>query len=64
MIILNLKPKNISNNLKNKSILLALGVRHIEEAITFAKASGAKVYARVLANPESIKKVLSSSFNG
>tara|TARA_Y100001968_G_scaffold41867_1_gene31908 strand:- start:527 stop:1336 length:810 start_codon:yes stop_codon:yes gene_type:complete len=48
-------------DLKNKSILLALGVRHLEKALTFAKNSGAYVYARILANPESIKKTLSSS---
>ena len=46
---------------KNKSILLALGVRHLQEAFIFARNSGACVYARVLANPESIRKTLSSS---
>ena len=48
-------------DLKNKSILFAVGVRHLEEAIFFGKSSGANVYARVLANPDSIKKTLSSS---
>ena len=48
-------------DLQNKSILLAVGVRQLQESITFAKAAGANVYARVLANPESIKKTLSSS---
>ena len=48
-------------DLKNKSILLAVGVRHLQEAFIFAKNSGANVYARVLANPESIRKTLSSS---
>ena len=48
-------------DLKNKSILLAVGVRHLKEALTFARNSGARVYARVLANPESIRKTLSSS---
>tara|TARA_B100000214_G_scaffold266693_1_gene197606 strand:+ start:152 stop:961 length:810 start_codon:yes stop_codon:yes gene_type:complete len=47
-------------DLNNKSILLALGVRHLKEAYSFARESGANVYARVLANPESIKKTLSS----
>ena len=48
-------------DLNNKSIFLALGVRHLQEALTFARNSGANVYARVLANPESIRKTLSSS---
>ena len=57
--------KNFSelNNydLKNKSILFALGSRHLKEALTFSRDLGANAYARVLANPESIKKTLSSS---
>ena len=57
--------KNLSDlgnyNLKNKSILLALGVRHLEEALIFIRELGANSYARILANPESIKKILSSS---
>ncbi len=48
-------------DLKNKSILLAVGVRYLQEALFFARKSGANVYARVLANPESIRKTLSSS---
>ena len=48
-------------NLKNKSILLALGVRHLQASLVFARGLGANVYARVLANPDSIKKILSSS---
>jgi len=48
-------------DLKNKSILLAVGVRHLQEALSFTRNSGANVYARVLANPESIRKTLSSS---
>ncbi|WP_269616717.1 precorrin-6A/cobalt-precorrin-6A reductase [Prochlorococcus marinus] len=48
-------------DLKNKSILLALGVRHLQEALLVARNSGANVYARVLANPESIRKILASS---
>ena len=46
-------------NLKNKSILFALGVRHLREALIFARGLDANVYARILANPESIKKTLS-----
>ena len=48
-------------DLNNKSILLAIGVRQIEEALNSLENSGANVYARVLANPESIRKTLSSS---
>ena len=47
--------------LENKSILFALGSRNLQEAVFLAKDLGANVYARVLANPESIKKTLSSS---
>ena len=48
-------------NLENKSIFLAVGVRKLQEAILVLKSSGAKVYTRVLANPDSVKKTLSSS---
>ncbi len=48
-------------NLEDKSILLAIGSRKLKEAILELKDSGAKVYARVLSNPESLKKVLASS---
>ena len=53
---------DLSNyDLKNKSILFALGVRQLDEAIVFARELEAKSYARVLSNPLSIKRVLSSS---
>ena len=48
-------------DLKNKSILLAIGVRHLQEALICLGSSGANVYARILANPESIRKILSTS---
>ncbi len=48
-------------DLNNKSILLAVGVRHLQEALNSMENSGSNVYARVLANPESIRKTLSSS---
>ena len=51
----------VSFELRNKSILLALGVRHLQRSITFASDLGANVYTRILANPESIKKTLSTS---
>ena len=57
--------KNLSDlctyNLKNKSILFAVGARYLQDAILFAKDLGANTYTRVLANQESIKKTLSSS---
>ena len=48
-------------DLNNKSILFAVGVRHLQEALFFAKDLDTNVYARVLANPESIKKILAST---
>ena len=48
-------------NLKDKSILFAVGSRKLQEAINVTKTTGLKIYARVLANPESLKKTLSSS---
>ena len=48
-------------DLENKSILFAIGARHLKEACTFARDLGANVYSRVLANPESIRKTLSST---
>jgi len=51
----------VDYDLSNKSILLALGSRHLQEAFVFARDLGANIYARVLANPESLKKTLSSS---
>ncbi len=48
-------------NLRNKAILFAVGVRYLQEALSSAEELGANVYARVLANPDSIKKTLSSS---
>ena len=53
---------DLSNyDLNDKAILFALGVSKLEEAINVAKNLGAKVYARTLDNPDSIKKALSSS---
>ena len=48
-------------HLKNKSILFALGARNLQKTLVLAKDLGANVYARVLPNPESIKKTLASS---
>ena len=48
-------------DLKNKSILFAVGVKHLKEALSITRDLEANFYARVLANPESIKKTLSSS---
>ena len=50
-------------DLKNKSILFAVGVRYLQDGLIFARGSGANVYARILANPVSIRKTLSSSIN-
>ena len=48
-------------NLRDKSILLALGSRHLGDVHVCLRDLGANVFARVLANPESLKKTLSSS---
>ena len=48
-------------DIKNKSILFAIGVRHLQETLYLANKLGANVYVRVLAHPESIKKTLSTS---
>ena len=56
--------KDLDNyELENKSILLAIGSRSLQEAILITQALGAKVYARILANPESLKKTLSTSID-
>ena len=53
---------DLSNyDLQGKSILMAIGARKLEQALYSVKDSGAIVYARVLANPESLKLALSSS---
>ncbi len=48
-------------DLKNKSILLALGVKRLQEAIDILNKSGAQAFTRVLANPDSLKMILSTS---
>ena len=48
-------------DLKNKSIFFAIGARHLKEALSLASDLGVNVYARVLSNPESLRKTLSSS---
>ena len=56
------KFSDLSNyNIKNKSIMFAIGARRLKEAIFFAKSSEAKIYARILANPDSLKNALSIS---
>ena len=53
---------DLSNyDLHGKSILMAIGARKLEEALISVKDSGAIFYARILANPESLKWALSSS---
>ena len=46
-------------NLKNKSILFAVGVRNLQEVLVLVRGLGANVYARILSNSESLKKILS-----
>ena len=48
-------------SIAKKSILFAIGVRHLQGALSSVRDLGSNVYARILANPESIKKALSTS---
>jgi len=50
-------------DLENKSILFAIGFRQLQEALSSVGNSDPNLYARVLANPESIKKTLSTSIH-
>ncbi len=53
---------DLSNyDLQGKSILMAIGARKLEEALKSVKDSGAIFYARILANPKSLKWALSTS---
>ncbi|WP_320667294.1 precorrin-6A/cobalt-precorrin-6A reductase [Prochlorococcus sp. MIT 1307] len=45
-------------SLQGKNILMALGARHLHEAVHAARQCGARVFARVLPTPESLKQSL------
>ena len=49
-----------SSEVKNKNILLAIGSRSLDEVARFYLNLGAKVFARIIATPESISKGFSS----
>ncbi len=44
--------------LEGRNVLIALGARHLCEAVCSAQDAGAKVFARILPNPESLKQAL------
>tara|TARA_Y100001968_G_C19454308_1_gene771340 strand:+ start:20706 stop:21515 length:810 start_codon:yes stop_codon:yes gene_type:complete len=48
-------------DLSGQRILMAIGSRYLEEAVKSAREAGAEVFARVLPNPESLRKALASS---
>ncbi len=48
-------------DIANKSILFAIGIKELQKAVLVALSLGSNVYARVLANPDSLKKTLSTS---
>tara|TARA_Y100001968_G_C19443944_1_gene764191 strand:+ start:3484 stop:4251 length:768 start_codon:yes stop_codon:yes gene_type:complete len=50
-------------DLRKERILFAIGSRHLKRAVLSARKSGAKVYARILANPESLLKALQSQID-
>ena len=50
-----------SSELKDKNVLLALGVRDLREASKYLRKAGANVFARILPSPGSLQKALSSS---
>ena len=50
-----------SFDLSNQKLLLAIGSRHLKEAVLFAQQSGANVFVRVLPTAESLKNALKTS---
>tara|TARA_B100000700_G_scaffold319638_1_gene415263 strand:+ start:888 stop:1691 length:804 start_codon:yes stop_codon:yes gene_type:complete len=52
-----------SFDLTGQRLLMAIGSRHLKNANLAARKSGANVYARVLPNPDSLRKALSSSIS-
>ena len=56
--------RDLSNySLQGRNFLIALGVRHLSEAINLVRRSGAKAFARVLPTPESLRQTLKCSLN-
>jgi len=49
-----------SKPLQGKRLLLAIGARHLKEAVAASRQGGAEVFARVLPSPESLIKALAS----
>ncbi len=49
-----------THSFQGRNVLMALGARHLREAVFVVHQAGAKVFARVLPNPESLKQALKS----
>ncbi len=47
-------------DLKGQRILFAIGARHLREAVFSAQKAGSEVFARILANPDSLRNALKS----
>ena len=47
-----------THSLNGRNLLMAIGARHLGEAVSTAHEAGAKVYARVLPTPKSLKQSL------
>tara|TARA_Y100001968_G_scaffold236059_1_gene219248 strand:- start:89 stop:847 length:759 start_codon:yes stop_codon:yes gene_type:complete len=48
-------------DLKGQRLLMAIGARHLDDAVSAARNAGAEVFARILPSPESLRKALSAS---
>tara|TARA_Y100001968_G_scaffold332981_1_gene393417 strand:+ start:1678 stop:2478 length:801 start_codon:yes stop_codon:yes gene_type:complete len=48
-------------DLSDQKLLMAIGSRHLKEAVSVAQKAGANVFARILPTPESLRNALSSS---
>ena len=46
---------------KDKNVLLAIGARHLREAVDAAHIGGARAFARILPSPESLRMALTSN---
>lgn len=51
------------SDLNDQRLLMAIGSRNLKEAVDVAQESGAKVFARVLPTPESLRNALATSLD-
>ena len=50
-------------SLQGRNVLMAIGARHLCEAVSSAQKAGANVFARVLPTPESLRQALMCSLS-